>query len=92
MVPYVYHVRTYVRTYTYVPLARRYIAEWAGRGMRREGGERRVSPVPVPARRNLSSAVHYWNAAATILYLRDALLVQLPTGELAEEGGGVAEG
>jgi hypothetical protein len=45
------------------------------------------------ARRNLCFAVHYWNdAAATIFsYLRDALLVQLlPTGELAEEGGGVA--
>ncbi len=31
------------------------------------------------ARRNLSSAVHYWNAAATISCLRAALLVQLPT-------------
>ncbi len=41
-------------------------------------------PVPVVgtigtrARRNLSSAVHDWNAAATISYLRDALLAQLP--------------
>ncbi len=28
---------------------------------------------------NLSSAVHYWKAAATISYVRDALLVMLPT-------------
>ncbi len=34
-------------------LARRYIAEWAGRARREEGrGERTGSPVPVPARRN----------------------------------------
>jgi hypothetical protein len=48
--------------------------------------------VPVPARaRNLSSAVHYWNdAATTISYPRDALLVKLlPTGELADERGAV---
>jgi hypothetical protein len=59
-------------------------------GQGEEGG--RGSPVPVPtrARRNLSSAVHYWNdAAATISYLRDAMLVQLPTGDLAEERKGV---
>ncbi len=73
--------------------ARRYIAEWAGRARRAEGrgGEEEESSASTRARRNLSSsAVHYWNAAATISYLRDALLVQLPTGELAKEGGGVA--
>jgi hypothetical protein len=30
--------------------------------------------VPVRARRNLSSALHYWKAAATISYLRNASL------------------
>jgi hypothetical protein len=75
-------------------LARRYITEWAGRGGRRKGrqeGESKEegeSTASTRARRNLSSAVHYWNVAATILYLRDALLVQLP--ELTDDGGGVA--
>ncbi len=31
------------------------------------------------ARHKLSSAVHYYKAAATISYVRDALLVLLPT-------------
>jgi hypothetical protein len=73
-------------------LARRYIAEWAGRARRAQGreGEEGESSASIRARRNLSSAVHYWDVAATISYMRAALLVQLPTGELAEEGGGVA--
>jgi hypothetical protein len=57
-----------------------------------EGRERRGSPVTgpwyhgtmVPA--NLSSAVHYWNATISYRYLRDALLVQVPTGELTGVG------
>ncbi len=56
-------------------LARRYFTEWAGKGGRREGREEGES---IASTRNLSSAVHDWNAAATILYLRDALSVQLP--------------
>jgi hypothetical protein len=31
------------------------------------------------ARCSLSSAVHHWNAAATVSFLRDALPVQLPS-------------
>jgi hypothetical protein len=73
-------------------LARRYISEWASRARRAQGreGEGGKSSASTRARRNLSSAVHYWDVAATISYMRAALLVQLPTGELAEEGGGVA--
>ncbi len=37
------------------------------------------------ARHSLSSAVLYWNAAVTVSYLRDALLVQLPSSELQDE-------
>jgi hypothetical protein len=37
------------------------------------------------ARHNLSSAIHDWNAAAAISYVRDGLLVLLPSGELADD-------
>ncbi len=46
-----------------------------------EGVQRASLAVPVPARGATCPprcTVQYWNAAATISYLRDALLVQLP--------------
>jgi hypothetical protein len=61
--------------------------------MRAQGteGEEGESSASTRVRRNVSSAVHYWNAAATISYLRDALLSSsCPLASLlAEEGGGV---
>jgi hypothetical protein len=39
-------------------------------------------------RHSVSSAVHYRNAAATVSYLWDALVVQLPSSELADDEGG----
>ncbi len=59
-----------------VELARRYITDAQGR--EGEEGESSAS-TPRAAQLVLHGTVHYWNAAATILYLRDALLVQLPT-------------
>jgi hypothetical protein len=41
--------------------------------------------------RHTLSAVHDWNAAATISCVRDALLVLLPSGEMAD-GGLIAKG
>ncbi len=54
-----------------------------------KGGEEGESSASTRPRRNLSSAVHYWNSAATISFLWDALLlVQLvPAGELARRKG-----
>ncbi len=58
------------------------------------GLEEGASSSSTRARRNLSyyAVVQCWNAAATVSYLRDALLVQLPTRELTDEEGGVAKG
>jgi hypothetical protein len=75
------YVHVYVPWYNWfvAKLARRDITERAGRARMTRGreGEEGESNASTRARCNLSSAVHYWNAAATISYLRDALLVQL---------------
>ena len=73
-------------------VARLHIKAWSGGAGRRRGGggegeegEEGEFNANTRARRNLSSAVHYWNAAATISYLRDTLLVQLPISEMGDE-------
>ena len=53
-------------------LAKRYLTEWASRARRAQGREGEA--VLVPARGASCPPRYYWNAAATISYLRDALL------------------